>query len=293
MKKTFIFLTILFITSCEKDEGVSYSRDLIGNWEGFKTNYSYNITSNISQTVNNPYGVGTGSLVLASAEESTMQYMYLYSTNGIQQISISDKPFGVATEETHYVLKVFDYGDFGTYSQLTKYFSDAAEHYEGELVFSVNASEITVTSGALYHTSINDSVTVTGTLAPAQAIVTAGNDKELGNVNWVFDSFKWNFNIKDDNTFNQTIVTIDTEILEYSGTWSATSDEITFHYTNSSDIYTYRVSSSSLELIYVNDLCMVNPDECLPLNELQYSMESGSLENVILEERTFFNKSSN
>lgn len=293
MKKLIFIFIILFLVSCEKDEGETYSKDLIDNWSGYKTNYAYNITSNISQTVNNPYAAGTGSIVLSGAEEVTLEYMYLYSTNGVLLVSMSDKPFGVTTEATHYRLEIYDYGDFGTYSQLTKYFSDAAEHYEGELGFSVNGSEITVTSGALYHTSLNDSVTITGTLAPAQAIVTAGNDTELGNVDWVFDSFEWNFKIKDDNTFDKTIVTIDTEILEYSGTWSATSDEITFYYTNSSDIYTYSVSSSSLELIYVNDLCMVNPDECLPLNELQYSMESGSLENVILEERTFFNKSSN
>jgi len=237
MKKIILLLVIILFISCEKDEGESYSKDLIGNWDGFKTNYVYTIISSISQTVNNPYEAGTGSLILSSAEEATLQYMYLYSINGVLQISISDKPIGVITEEIHYRLKIYDYGDFGTYSQLTKYISDAGENYEGELEFSLIGSELTVTSGALYHTSLNDSITVIGTLSPAQTSVNAGSDTELGNVDWTFDTFEWNFNIKDDNSFIQIIITIDSGTIERSGTWEATSDEITFHYSNSSDIY--------------------------------------------------------
>jgi hypothetical protein len=290
MKKIILLLVILLFISCEKDEGESYSKDLIGNWDGFKTNYVYTIISSISQTVNNPYEAGTGSLILSSAEEATLQYMYLYSINGVQQISISDKPFGITTEETHYRLKIYDYGDFGTYSQLTKYISDAGENYEGELEFSLIGSELTVTSGALYHISLNDSITVIGTLSPAQTSVNAGSETELGNVDWTFDTFEWNFNIKDDNSFTQTIITIDSGTIERSGTWEATSDEITFHYSNSSDTYAYSVSGSGLVLEFNKDLCVSNPDECLPLYELEYGMESGSLEQVVQIKTTHFSK---
>ena len=290
MKKIILLLVIILFISCEKDEGESYSKDLIGNWDGFKTNYIYSIVSNVSQTVNNPYEAGTGSLVLASAEEVTLQYMYLYSINGVLQISISDKPIGVITEEIHYRLKIYDYGDFGTYSQLTKYISDAGENYEGELEFSLIGSELTVTSGALYHTSLNDSITVIGTLSPAQTSVNAGSDTELGNVDWTFDTFEWNFNIKVDNSFTQTIITIDSGTIERSGTWEATSDEITFHYSNSSDTYAYSVSGSGLVLEFNKDLCVSNPDECLPLFELEYGMESGSLEQVAQIKTTHFSK---
>jgi hypothetical protein len=290
MKKIILLLVILLFISCEKDEGESYSKDLIGNWDGFKTNYVYTIISSISQTVNNPYEAGTGSLILSSAEEATLQYMYLYSINGVLQISISDKPIGVITEEIHYRLKIYDYGDFGTYSQLTKYISDAGENYEGELEFSLIGSELTVTSGALYHTSLNDSITVIGTLSPAQTSVNAGSETELGNVDWTFDTFEWNFNIKDGNSFTQTIITIDSGTIERSGTWEATSDEITFHYSNSSDTYAYSVSGSGLVLEFNKDLCVSNPDECLPLYELMYGMENGSLEQVVLIKTTYFNK---
>ena len=290
MKKIILLLVILLFISCEKDEGESYSKDLIGNWDGFKTNYVYTIISSISQTVNNPYEAGTGSLILSSAEEATLQYMYLYSINGVLQISISDKPIGVITEEIHYRLKIYDYGDFGTYSQLTKYISDAGENYEGELEFSLIGSELTVTSGALYHTSLNDSITVIGTLSPAQTSVNAGSETELGNVDWTFDTFEWNFNIKDDNSFTQTIITIDSGTIERSGTWEATSDEITFHYSNSSDTYAYSVSGSGLVLEFNKDLCVSNPDECLPLYELEYGMESGSLEQVVQIKTTHFSK---
>jgi len=290
MKKIILLLVIILFISCEKDEGESYSKDLIGNWDGFKTNYIYSIVSNVSQTVNNPYEAGTGSLILSSAEEATLQYMYLYSINGVLQISISDKPIGVITEEIHYRLKIYDYGDFGTYSQLTKYISDAGENYEGELEFSLIGSELTVTSGALYHTSLNDSITVIGTLSPAQTSVNAGSDTELGNVDWTFDTFEWNFNIKDDNSFIQTIITIDSGTIERSGTWEATSDEITFHYSNSSDIYAYSVSGSGLVLEFNKDLCVSNTDECLPLYELEYGMESGSLEQVAQIKTTHFSK---
>ncbi len=290
MKKIILLLVIILFISCEKDEGESYSKDLIGNWDGFKTNYVYTIISSISQTVNNPYEAGTGSLILSSAEEATLQYMYLYSINGVLQISISDKPIGVITEEIHYRLKIYDYGDFGTYSQLTKYISDAGENYEGELEFSLIGSELTVTSGALYHTSLNDSITVIGTLSPAQTSVNAGSETELGNVDWTFDTFEWNFNIKDDNSFTQTIITIDSGTIERSGTWEATSDEITFHYSNSSDTYAYSVSGSGLVLEFNKDLCVSNPDECLPLFELEYGMESGSLEQVAQIKTTYFSK---
>ena len=290
MKKIILLLVIILFISCEKDEGESYSKDLIGNWDGFKTNYVYTIISSISQTVNNPYEAGTGSLILSSAEEATLQYMYLYSINGVLQISISDKPIGVITEEIHYRLKIYDYGDFGTYSQLTKYISDAGENYEGELEFSLIGSELTVTSGALYHTSLNDSITVIGTLSPAQTSVNAGSETELGNVDWTFDTFEWNFNIKDGNSFTQTIITIDSGTIERSGTWEATSDEITFHYSNSSDIYAYSVSGSGLVLEFNKDLCVSNPDECLPLYELEYGMESGSLEQVAQIKTTHFSK---
>ena len=290
MKKIILLLVIILFISCEKDEGESYSKDLIGNWDGFKTNYVYTIISSISQTVNNPYEAGTGSLILSSAEEATLQYMYLYSINGVLQISISDKPIGVITEEIHYRLKIYDYGDFGTYSQLTKYISDAGENYEGELEFSLIGSELTVTSGALYHTSLNDSITVIGTLSPAQTSVNAGSETELGNVDWTFDTFEWNFNIKDDNSFTQTIITIDSGTIERSGTWEATSDEITFHYSNSSDTYAYSVSGSGLVLEFNKDLCVSNPDECLPLFELEYGMESGSLEQVAQIKTTHFSK---
>ena len=290
MKKIILLLVILLFISCEKDEGESYSKDLIGNWDGFKTNYVYTIISSISQTVNNPYEAGTGSLILSSAEEATLQYMYLYSINGVLQISISDKPIGVITEEIHYRLKIYDYGDFGTYSQLTKYISDADENYEGELEFSLIGSELTVTSGALYHTSLNDSITVIGTLSPAQTSVNAGSETELGNIDWTFDTFEWNFNIKDGNSFTQTIITIDSGTIERSGTWEATSDEITFHYSNSSDTYAYSVSGSGLVLEFNKDLCVSNPDECLPLFELEYGMESGSLEQVAQIKTTHFSK---
>ncbi len=290
MKKIILLLVILLFISCEKDEGESYSKDLIGNWDGFKTNYVYTIISSISQTVNNPYEAGTGSLILSSAEEATLQYMYLYSINGVLQISISDKPIGVITEEIHYRLKIYDYGDFGTYSQLTKYISDADENYEGELEFSLIGPELTVTSGALYHTSLNDSITVIGTLSPAQTSVNAGSETELGNIDWTFDTFEWNFNIKDGNSFTQTIITIDSGTIERSGTWEATSDEITFHYSNSSDTYAYSVSGSGLVLEFNKDLCVSNPDECLPLFELEYGMESGSLEQVAQIKTTHFSK---
>ncbi len=290
MKKIILLLVIILFISCEKDEGESYSKDLIGNWDGFKTNYVYTIISSISQTVNNPYEAGPGSIILSSAEEATLQYMYLYSINGVLQISISDKPIGVITEEIHYRLKIYDYGDFGTYSQLTKYISDAGENYEGELEFSLIGSELTVTSGALYHTSLNDSITVIGTLSPAQTSVNAGSETELGNVDWTFDTFEWNFNIKDGNSFTQTIITIDSGTIERSGTWEATSDEITFHYSNSSDTYAYSVSGSGLVLEFNKDLCVSNPDECLPLFELEYGMESGSLEQVAQIKTTHFSK---
>ncbi len=293
MKSTILLITILFIVSCEKDEKASYSKDLIGNWEGVKENYSYNITSNISQPVTIPYKTGTGSIELNGAEEASLKYMYLYYTNGILQIAVSKNGFGVPSEDTNFVLNIYDYGDFGSFSQLTKTSGDAADIYEGQLEFTVNGLDVTVLSGALYNDFVNDSVTVTGTLSAVQESVNAGTPREIGNVNWVFRSYEVSFLINDDKSFEQTIKTIDSETLEYSGTWNATSDEITFHYTNYSKTYEYNITNSDLELTFINDLCLLNPDECLPQYELMYGMEDGSLENVVLKKTTYFNKSSN
>ncbi len=296
MKKAIFLLTALFIISCEKEKGESYSKDLIGNWEGLKRNYSYNISSNLSQTVTNPYAAGTGSIELFGAEEASLKYMYLFSTNGVLQIAIAEEVFGVPSEDTNFVLNMYDYGNFGTFCQLTKYIGDASEIYEGELEFTVyflvdGYPEITILSGALYSEFVNDSVTVIGTLTSVQENVNAGNEKEIGNVDWEFVSYEISFLIKGDKSFEQTIRTIDSETLEYSGTWEATSDEITFHYTNYSETFEYSVNNSGLELTEVIDLCVATQDNCLLQYELMYGMENGSLESVVLEEKTFFNKS--
>ena len=102
---------------------------------------------------------------------------------------------------------------------------------------------------------MNDSVTVTGTLLAVQENVNAGIEQEIGNIDWEFVSYEISFLINNDKSFEQTIKTIDSETLEYSGTWDATSDEITFHYPNSSDTYLYSVNGSSLELKYNKDIC--------------------------------------
>jgi len=288
MKKTIIFLLILFLINCEKDEGDTYSKELIGNWDGFKTNYSYNITSSVSQTVNNPYKAGSGSIELQGTEEASLYYMYLYSTNGVMQAAISDKPFGVSMIN-NFVLNIYDYGDYGSFSQLTITSDDVLTLYEGILDFSVNGSEITIDSGALYFfENSNDSIMVSGALVAAQENVQSNQEFEIG----IFDLeiVYLEINIKEDNTFVRTKYIIGGQTEESSGTWEATGEEITFHYQNSSDTYSYSVSDSGLELTSHNDLCMSNPDECLPQYELMYGMEVGSLENVILKETTFFNK---
>ena len=292
MKKTILLIIILFIFSCEKDDGDSYSKDLISNWEGTKINYSYNIASNSSQTVTNPYEVGSGSIELSGAEEASLNYMYLYQANGVLQIAIAKRVFGVPSEETNYLLNIYDYGDFGSYSQLTKSNNDAADVYEGELEFTVNGPELTISTGALYHETVNDSVMISGTLAVAQETVNAGSQFEIGNIDWVFGSYEITLLINNDKSFEQTINTLDSETLKYSGTWDASSDEITFHYTNYSKTYEYRVSSSDLELTYLDDLCVLYPDECLTPYELMYNMAGGSLERVVLYETTFFDKKS-
>lgn len=61
-------------------------------------------------------------------------------------IAIAQYPFGFTNEETNYVLNIYDYGDFGILSHLIKYNADAGERYEGELDFTINGYEITVTS---------------------------------------------------------------------------------------------------------------------------------------------------
>ena len=82
---------------------------------------------------------------------------------------------------------------------------------------------------------MNDSVTVTGTLLAVQENVNAGIEQEIGNIDWEFVSYEIRFLINNDNSFDQTIVTIDTEMLECSGTRVATRVEITSHYFNYSD----------------------------------------------------------
>jgi len=293
MKKLILLFIILFTVGCEKKEGESYSKDLIGNWEGFKSNNSYHIISTVSQTLNNPHKPGAGSIILESAEEATLRYMYLYSINGVRLITMAQNAFGFTDEDTNYVLTIYDIGDYGSSSQLNIYYSDVSELYEGELDFTTNGSEITVNSGALYHSFLNDSVTATGTLAPAQLDVTAGSDIELGNFDWEYESHEVNIIINDDKSFEKTIHTIDSETLEFSGTWEATNTEILFHDTNNSETYEYSLINDELELILVNDLCLSNPDECLPQYELMYGMKNGSLESVVLKETTYFKKTSN
>lgn len=283
---------------CEKDEKNTYSKNIIGHWDGFKRNYSYSIQSNQSQLMVNPYERGIGVVEVSGAETASLTYMYIYSANGVLQISMAKNVFDIPSEESNYILNIYDYGYFGSFSQLTVTSSDYSTLYEGELEYTVNSiingnGEVTIQSGALYHSSTNDSVMITGTLAPIQVAVNAGTVYEIGNVDWDFTNYLTNLFIDGNKTFKKTIRTLDGEVLIDSGTWDATEKELTFYYANRTQQFTFNVTNSNLDLIYINDLCIQAPDDCLPQYEWMYGMVGGSLENVVLKETTFFNKSSN
>ena len=290
MKKLTLLFILLFLISCAKDDGDSYAKDLIGNWTGYKQNNSYYITSITTQTVTNPYIAGTGSITLDGAEEATLQYIYMYSSHGLIQIAVAQKVFGITSEGNNYILNIYDYGDFGSFSQLFKTSANASDTYEGELEFSVESQTISVTGGALYHESVDDSVMIVGTLSLVQSDVVSGTAVELGNLDWIFENYEFSMNINDDKTFEQIIITITGDTEETSGTWNADSDEITLHYPNYSKTFSYSVSATSLEMTYNNDLCVLTPDECLPQYEFMYGMEAGSLEQVVQIKTTYFSK---
>ena len=290
MKKLTLLFILLFLISCEKDDGDSYAKDLIGNWTGYKQNNSYFITSITTQTVTNPYITGTGSITLDGAEEATLQYIYMYSSHGLTQIAVAQKVFGITSEGNNYILNIYDYGDFGSFSQLFKTSANASDTYEGELEFSVESQTISVTGGALYHESVDDSVMIVGTLSLVQSDVVSGTAVELGNLDWIFENYEFSMNINDDKTFEQIIITITGDTEETSGTWNADSDEITLHYPNYSKTFSYSVSATSLEMTYNNDLCVLTPDECLPQYEFMYGMEAGSLDQVVQIKTTYFSK---
>jgi len=295
MKKRIILLTIFLFAGCEKMGKTSYSKYLMGQWDGVKKNYTYSVLSNQSQTAINPYESGTGMIEISGAESASLTYMYIYSTNGVLQISMAKNAFDVPSEETNYLLNIYDYGDFGSFSQLTVTARDYSATYEGELTFTVHSiingdGEITIQPGALYHNTTNDSVMVSGTLAPVQVAIEAGTDYELGNMDWNFTDFDIEILIDNDKTFKQNVTTINGEVFSDSGTWDANDKEITLYFENRTRIFQYSVTNSNLELKYVNDLCVLTPDECLPQYELMYGMESGSLEQVILLETTHFSK---
>jgi hypothetical protein len=187
-------------------------------------------------------------------------------------------------------LNIYDYGDFGSFSQLFKTSANASDTYEGELEFSVESQTISVTGGALYHESVDDSVMIVGTLSLVQSDVVSGTAVELGNLDWIFENYEFSMNINDDKTFEQIIITITGDTEETSGTWNADSDEITLHYPNYSKTFSYSVSATSLEMTYNNDLCVLTPDECLPQYELMYDMENGSLDQVVQVKTTYFSK---
>ena len=290
MKKLTLLFILLFLISCEKDDGDSYAKDLIGNWTGYKQNNSYFITSITTQTVTNPYITGTGSITLDGAEEATLQYIYMYSSHGLTQIAVAQKVFGITSEGNNYILNIYDYGDFGSFSQLFKTSANASDTYEGELEFSVESQTISVTGGALYHDSVDDSVMVVGTLSLVQSEVISGTALQLGNLDWMFENYEFSMNINDDKTFEQIIITITGDTEETSGTWNADNDEITLHYPNYSKTFSYSVSATNLEMTYNNDLCVLTPDECLPQYELMYDMENGSLDQVVQVKTTYFSK---
>ena len=290
MKKLTLLFILLFLISCAKDDGDSYAKDLIGNWTGYKQNNSYYITSITTQTVTNPYIAGTGLITLDGAEEATLQYIYMYSSHGLTQITVAQKVFGITSEGNNYILNIYDYGDFGSFSQLFKTSANASDTYEGELEFSVESQTISVTGGALYHESVDDSVMIVGTLSLVQSDVVSGTAVELGNLDWIFENYEFSMNINDDKTFEQIIITITGDTEETSGTWNADNDVITLHYPNYSKTFSYSVSATSLEMTYNNDLCVLTPDECLPQYEFMYGMEAGSLEQVVQIKTTYFSK---
>ena len=290
MKKLTLLFILLFLISCEKDDGDSYAKDLIGNWTGYKQNNSYYITSITTQTVTNPYIAGTGLITLDGAEEATLQYIYMYSSHGLTQITVAQKVFGITSEGNNYILNIYDYGDFGSFSQLFKTSANASDTYEGELEFSVEGQTVSLTGGALYHDSVDDSVMVVGTLSLVQSEVISGTALQLGNLDWMFENYEFSMNINDDKTFEQIIITITGDTEETSGTWNADNDEITLHYPNYSKTFSYSVSATNLEMTYNNDLCVLTPDECLPQYEFMYGMEAGSLEQVVQIKTTYFSK---
>ena len=290
MKKLTLLFILLFLISCAKDDGDSYAKDLIGNWTGYKQNNSYFITSITTQTVTNPYITGTGSITLDGAEEATLQYIYMYSSHGLTQIAVAQKVFGITSEGNNYILNIYDYGDFGSFSQLFKTSANASDTYEGELEFSVEGQTVSLTGGALYHDSVDDSVMVVGTLSLVQSEVISGTALQLGNLDWMFENYEFSMNINDDKTFEQIIITITGDTEETSGTWNADNDEITLHYPNYSKTFSYSVSATNLEMTYNNDLCVLTPDECLPQYEFMYGMEAGSLEQVVQIKTTYFSK---
>ena len=290
MKKLTLLFILLFLISCAKDDGDSYAKDLIGNWTGYKQNNSYYITSITTQTVTNPYIAGTGLITLDGAEEATLQYIYMYSSHGLTQITVAQKVFGITSEGNNYILNIYDYGDFGSFSQLFKTSANASDTYEGELEFSVESQTISVTGGALYHDSVDDSVMVVGTLSLVQSEVISGTALQLGNLDWMFENYEFSMNINDDKTFEQIIITITGDTEETSGTWNADNDVITLHYPNYSKTFSYSVSATNLDMTYNNDLCVLTPDECLPQYEFMYGMEAGSLEQVVQIKTTYFSK---
>jgi len=290
MKKLTLLFILLFLISCAKDDGDSYAKDLIGNWTGYKQNNSYYITSITTQTVTNPYIAGTGLITLDGAEEATLQYIYMYSSHGLTQITVAQKVFGITSEGNNYILNIYDYGDFGSFSQLFKTSANASDTYEGELEFSVEGQTVSLTGGALYHDSVDDSVMVVGTLSLVQSEVISGTALQLGNLDWMFENYEFSMNINDDKTFEQIIITITGDTEETSGTWNADNDEITLHYPNYSKTFSYSVSATNLEMTYNNDLCVLTPDECLPQYEFMYGMEAGSLEQVVQIKTTYFSK---
>jgi len=290
MKKLTLLFILLFLISCAKDDGDSYAKDLIGNWTGYKQNNSYYITSITTQTVTNPYIAGTGLITLDGAEEATLQYIYMYSSHGLTQITVAQKVFGITSEGNNYILNIYDYGDFGSFSQLFKTSANASDTYEGELEFSVEGQTVSLTGGALYHDSVDDSVMVVGTLSLVQSEVISGTALQLGNLDWMFENYEFSMNINDDKTFEQIIITITGDTEETSGTWNADNDEITLHYPNYSKTFSYSVSATNLEMTYNNDLCVLTPDECLPQYELMYDMENGSLDQVVQVKTTYFSK---
>lgn len=290
MKKLFFISIILFLMSCEKEKGDSYSKDLLGSWNGFKQTNSYSIVANTSLTVTNPYVSGNGSLIIDGAENAALNYIYMYSTNGVIMVSVSKNVFGISNEDENFLLNVYDYGDFGNFSQLFKTSPGNSDIYEGELEFDIHNSTITINSGALHHETVSDSVMITGSVAVSQTNVTAGNQTELGSLEWVFIDYTVNLMLNNDMTFTQTITNLDGDTEEFTGEWEGDSDEITLHFSGHSLTYEYSVSSSGLELVYIDDICMLTPDECLPQYELMYGMESGALEQVVLLETVYYTK---